>query len=170
MQARGLRCAANWLTAGLFAACCLGAADVSRGATATNRLAEIQARGALNCGIWPHVPGFAIERDGRYFGFDVDICRAVAAAVLGDATKIRFITVADVKQFAERTDIDLAVRRLTWTLSRETQNGMAFGPITFYDGQGFLVARDSGIQSAAQLTGERICVINSERHPDTLYR
>jgi general L-amino acid transport system substrate-binding protein len=154
----------------LLSACFLRIAGASTAAAAENRLAEIQARGVVNCGIWPYVPGFATERDGRYVGFDVDICHAVAAAVLGDATKVSFVMVQDIKQFSEHKDIDLAVRRLTWTVSRETQNGMAFGPVTFYDGQGFLVARDSGIKSASQLAGERICVIDIERHPDTLYR
>jgi general L-amino acid transport system substrate-binding protein len=134
-----------------------------------NRLADIQARGTLNCGVWPYVPGFAIERDGRYVGFDIDVCRAVAAAILGDPAKVRFVTLADVKQFTERNDIDLAIRRLTWTLRRETATGMTFGPITFYDGQGFLVAKYSGIKSVSQLTGERVCVINMDRHPETLY-
>jgi general L-amino acid transport system substrate-binding protein len=137
-------------------------------AAATTRLADIQARGTLNCGIWPYLPGFALEQQGHYVGLDVDICRAVAAAILGNATKVRFITLANVQQFAGRSDIDLAVRRLTWTLRRETASGMAFGPITFYDGQGFLVPRSSGIKRASQLMGERICVLNGERRPETV--
>jgi general L-amino acid transport system substrate-binding protein len=155
------------------ASCVLAAALLigipSVGAAGSNRLADIQARGTLNCGIWPYVPGFATERDGRYQGFDVDICRAVAAAIFGDPTKVRFVPLAHVRQFIERNDIDLAVRRLTWTLRREMANGMTFGPIIFYDGQGFLVAKQSGIRSVSQLIGERICVINTERHPETLY-
>ena len=141
----------------------------SAAAAATDRIGAIRARGSLHCGIWPYVPGFAIERDGRYAGFDVDICRAVAASILGDANKVRFVTLSNVTQLAESTDVDLAVRRLTWTLSREAASGMVFGPITYYDGQGFLVPRHSGIQSVAQLAGERICVLNMEHHPKTLY-
>jgi general L-amino acid transport system substrate-binding protein len=155
---------ASWLVA-----CVLLIGIRSADAAATDRLADIQARGTLNCGIWPYVPGFAMEHDGRYVGFDVDICRAVAAAILGDATRVRFITLADVKQFAERDDVDLVVRRLTWSLSREGASGMTFGPITFYDGQGFLVPKSSGIRRASQLAGERICVTDVERHPETLY-
>jgi general L-amino acid transport system substrate-binding protein len=133
-----------------------------------NRLADIQSRGTLNCGIWPYVPGFAVTRDGREVGFDVDLCRAVAVAILGDPEKVRFLTLADVKQFAKRNDIDLVVRRLTWTPAREAENGVAFGPVTFYDGQGFLVPRQGGISRAADLAGERICVMAGERHVGVL--
>jgi general L-amino acid transport system substrate-binding protein len=156
--------AAGWLSA-----CALLIGISSPAPAATNRLADIRARGALNCGVWPHVPGFAIEHDGQYAGFDIDICRAVAAAILGDATKVEFLPVTRVTQFAGRQDIDLAVRRLTWTLAREAGNGMVFGPVTFYDGQGFLVPKNSGISKASQLAGERICVINMEHHPRTVY-
>jgi general L-amino acid transport system substrate-binding protein len=138
-------------------------------AATTSRLAEIEARGTLNCGIWPYVPGFAVERKGQYVGFDVDICRAVAAGILGDATKVNFITLATVQQFSDRREIDLAVRRLTWTLSRETGNGVAFGPVTFYDGQGFLVPGDSRIEKASQLAGAPICVMGGDGHPEALW-
>ncbi len=137
-------------------------------AAAANRLSDIESRGTLNCGIWPYVAGFATARDGHAVGFDVDICRAVAVAILGDPGKVRLVALADVEQFAKRNDVDLVVRRLTWTLSRETANGVAFGPVTFYDGQGFLVPGDSGISHAAELAGERICVLSGERRPGTL--
>ncbi len=153
-----------------IAVCVLSTVISSAAAAATNRLADIRARGTLNCGIWPYVPGFAMERDGRYVGFEVDICRAVAAAILGDATKVEFVTLENVAQFTAREDVDLVVRRLTWTLSRETASGLVFGPVTFYDGQGFLVRRASGITSLSQLTaGERVCVINMESQPKTLH-
>ena len=153
--------AASWIVA-------LGL-SIAISATATaNRLADIAVRGTLNCGIWPYVAGFAMTRGGREVGFDVDICRAVAVAILGDPGKVRLVTLADVEQFAMRDDVDLVVRRLTWTLGRETANGVAFGPVTFYDGQGFLVRRHSGISRAAELSGERICVMAGERRPGTL--
>jgi general L-amino acid transport system substrate-binding protein len=136
---------------------------------ATNRLVDIQARGALECGIWPHVAGFAVAKDGRYSGFDIDICRAVAAAILGDPDKVRFVPLETVSQFAARADVDIVVRRLTWTLSRESANDVVFGPVTFYDGQGFLVPRSSGVRSAAQLAGEAVCVIDAEHHAKTLH-
>ncbi len=139
------------------------------GAHAASRLGAIAARGTLNCGIWPGVPGFAMERDGQVSGLDVDICRAVAAAILGDAARVRLIPVANIKEFAARDDIDLVARRLTWTLARETANEVAFGPVTFFDGQGFLVPRQAGIRRAAELAGEHICVIDRERRPQRLY-
>jgi general L-amino acid transport system substrate-binding protein len=152
------------------AACLLMSVILSCAAAPGNRLGEIRSRGFVNCGIWPHVPGFASQSDGRYIGFEIDLCRAVAAAVFGDASRIRFFELSHVTQFAERKDVDLAVRRLTWTLSREAATDMVFGPIVFHDGQGFLVAKGGGVESVSQLAGERICVINMERHPATLYQ
>ena len=160
-----MRNAAGWLAAWVLAT-----ALSPPGAVAANRLEQIRSRGTLNCGIWPYVPGFAAGHDGQFAGFDVDTCRAVAAAILCDATKVAFVTLAHVRQLAERPDVDLAVRRLTWTPGREDSTGMAFGPVTFYDGQGFLVPKASGIRSAAGLAGERICVIDMERHTETLDR
>lgn len=154
---------------GWLVACVLLIGTSTIAAAGTNRLGDIQARGSLHCGIWPFVPGFATEHDGRYVGFDVDICRAVAASILGDANKVRFVTLSHVTQLSESKNVDLAVRRLTWTLSREAASGMVFGPITFYDGQGFLVPQHGGIKSVSQLAGERICVIDREHHPKTLY-
>jgi general L-amino acid transport system substrate-binding protein len=158
-------CRLRWLIACVL----LIAISAVNAATATNRLAEIRARGALNCGIWPHVPGFAVKHDETYVGFEVDICRAVAAAVLGDATKVRFIALAHIDEFDRRDDIDLVIRRLTWTLNREVATGMTFGPIIFYDGQGFLAPKSSQLKSISQLTGKRVCVINMERHPEILF-
>lgn len=130
-----------------------------------DRLDGIRARGVLTCGVWPRVRGFAVERDGRYSGFDIDICRAVAAVVLGDADKVRFVMVSDIAQFLTRADVDMAVRRLTWTPNREAATGTAFGPVTFYDGQGFLVPKGT---SAAQIPRAPVCVLNQEHHPETL--
>lgn len=150
-------------------ACLLLIGSLTAEAAGKNRLADIRTRGTLNCGVWPYVPGFATEHDGRYVGFDVDICRAIAAAILGDATKAGFVTLERVAEFAERKDIDLVIRRLTWSLGREMATGMVFGPITYYDGQGFLVPKNSGTKRISQLSGQRICVINMERHPQILY-
>jgi general L-amino acid transport system substrate-binding protein len=134
----------------------------------TDRLAEIRARGTLNCGVLPTVPGFAIKREETYAGFDIDTCRAVAAAIFGDASKVSFVTLAHIEQFNQRQDIDLVARRLTWTPRRESASGIVFGPVTFYDGQGFLVPRSGQIRRSAQLVGSRVCVINMESHPQTL--
>lgn len=135
---------------------------------AANRLAEIRARGTLNCGILPTVQGFALKHEQAYAGFDIDTCRAIAAATFGDATKVNFVTLTHIAQFNQRQDIDLVVRRLTWTPKREAISGMLFGPVTFYDGQGFLAPRNSGIKRTSQLAGSRVCVIDMERHPEIL--
>lgn len=164
MQPKLIFCASSWLVAYVLL---IGISTTA--AAATSRIADIQARGALNCGISPLVPGFAIERDGAYVGFDIDICRAIAAAILGDASKVELTSLVRVEEFAESKNIDLVVRRLTWTLKRETTSGMAFGPIVYYDGQGFLVPKNSGIGNTVQLAGQRVCVINVERHPQTLH-
>jgi general L-amino acid transport system substrate-binding protein len=161
---QGFAGCAAWLIASALWTCTPPALSAT-----TDRIADIQARNTLNCGIWPYVQGFAIERGGEYVGFDVDICRAVAAAILGDATKVRFTTVASVGEFAEGQNVDLVVRRLTWTLPREMAGRVAFGPITFYDGQGFLVPKHNAIRSANQLFGQRVCVIDMERHAENLY-
>ncbi len=108
----------------------------------TPRLERIQKRGALGCGIEPAVPGFA-EQDaqGGYRGLDIDVCRAVAAAVLGSPDKVRFIPADAVQTFLRDDTIDLVARRLTWELKREGSFGLLFGPVTFYDGQGFLARK-----------------------------
>src|SRR6202012_3393661 len=122
------------------------------------RLEQIKARGYLGCGVYPGVAGFATVKDGHYSGFDTDICRAVAAAIFGMPDKIKFTEVATVGSFRKNASVDIAVRGLTWTLSRETPLGLMFGPIVYYDGQGFLVSKSTGITNAKQLAGKRICV------------
>jgi len=136
--------------------------------SAPNRLARIVARGSLTCGIWPHVPGFALKAGERYVGFDVDVCRAVAAAIFGDAGKVRFVALARIDEFTNSAEVDLVARRLTWTPGREARSAVSFGPVTFYDGQGFLVARNSRIEHVRQLSGADVCVIDMERHAETL--
>jgi general L-amino acid transport system substrate-binding protein len=118
-------------------------------------------RGELICGVHPGLAGFGIVNDaGEYEGFDVDICRAVAAAILGDATAVSFRPLnADERQAAIQSgEIDLMSRNTTWTLTRDATWGATFGPTTFYDGQGFAVAADGGITGLVDLDGTTICV------------
>lgn len=123
------------------------------------RLEAIRARGFLTCGVNPVVPGFAeIDARGRYRGFDIDICRALSTAILGSPDKVRFVTILNVAEFLRRDEIDLVSRRLTWELSREAPLGLLFGPITFYDGQGFLVATKLGIAGPGALANVSLCV------------
>lgn len=124
-----------------------------------SRLQRIQARGALGCGVEPDVPGFAqVDAHGAYRGLDIDICRAVAAAIFGTPEKVRYVPAPSVEEFRRNGDIDVVSRRLTWELRREGSQGLLFGPVTFYDGQGFLVSRGLGVTSARQLGGRAVCV------------
>jgi general L-amino acid transport system substrate-binding protein len=126
---------------------------------AASRLEAIKSRGFLTCGVEPAVPGFAdVDAAGRYRGFDVDICRAIAAAIFGTPDKVRFIPARIVTELAKSDEIDVVSRRLTWELQREAPLGLQFGPITFYDGQGFLVPRARDVRDVAQLARRPICV------------
>ncbi len=150
---------------------CLAVLAICLSATAqAGRLEQIRARGYFGCGVYPGVAGFATVTNGRYSGFDTDICRAVAAAILGSPDKIRFTEVGTVDGFRKNADVDMAVRRLSWTLSRESPLGLMFGPIVYYDGQGFLVPKSSGLASARQLAGKRICVDPDEGWDGNLRR
>ena len=127
-------------------------------AFAASRLEQIQRRGFLTCGVEPAVAGFAeVDAQGRYRGLDVDICRALAAAIFGTPGKVKFIRVSTVAEFLRTDAVDVVSRRLTWELRRE---GLAvlFGPITFYDGQGFLVSKALKAADPRQLGGVEMCV------------
>ena len=123
------------------------------------RLSGIRARGYVTCGVDARVAGFA-ERDaqGRHRGLDVDICRALSAAIFGVPDKVRFVQASSVAAFRRTSTIDVVSRRLTWELGREAPLGLLFGPITFYDGQGFLVAKRIGATDVARLSGVSMCV------------
>ena len=124
-------------------------------------LKAVQARGYLICGVHPALPGFALrDARGEWRGFDVDICRAIAAAVLGDAAKVQFTTIDGADRFSalKAGRIDVLSRNTSLTLSRDVGLGVAFPVTTYYDGQGFLTRRALGLASAEELGGARICV------------
>jgi general L-amino acid transport system substrate-binding protein len=131
---------------------------------APSKLIEVQSRGVLRCGVNADLPGFgfydAVRK--RWSGFDVDFCRVIAAAVLGDATKVEFIPVTTADGPNERFNavrsgmVDVLIRNTTWTASRDG-SGLAFGPTTFHDGQTFMVRKNLNIQSLDDLDGKRIC-------------
>jgi general L-amino acid transport system substrate-binding protein len=128
-------------------------------ATGPGRVARIRQRGALVCGVAPGVAGFArVDEQGRYTGFDVDICRALSAAIFGTPDKVRYEQASSVEQFLRVPDVDVVSRRLTWSLQREGM-GLLFGPVMFYDGQGFLVSKARRIQAVSQLSNLGICVV-----------
>ena len=134
-------------------------------AAAGPRLAGIRAKGVLTCGILPVVAGFAAaDGKGGFQGLDVDTCRAVAAAIFGTPEKVKFVVAENVRQLKDADAIDIVARRITWSLTRATTNGLMFGPITFYDGQGFMVPKKSGVSSAKQLDGKAVCVQAVEAH------
>lgn len=134
---------------------------VNEHVTPSPTLQAIRKRGYLRCGVHPGLPGFAYQDvRGVWRGFDVDICRAVAAAVLGDADKVRFRTITAQDRFSalQEGEIDVLSRNTSWTFDRDTGLGLDFAAITYYDGQGFLAPKALALTSAEELTGARICV------------
>jgi len=127
------------------------------------RLDKIRQRGYLGCGIEPDVPAFASRQSSTpgsesWAGLDVDICRAIAAAIFGTSRHVEFLPAASVADFLANDNIDLAARRLTWELRREAPFGLLFGPVTFHDGQSFLVSNKVPASSATALADKTICV------------
>ncbi|MDK1490752.1 amino acid ABC transporter substrate-binding protein [Sinorhizobium sp. 7-81] len=142
-----------------FCAAAIGAvASTAHAAT----LDMVKARGKLVCGISLSTPGFAApDEKGRMQGFDADVCRAVAAAVFGDAEKVEFVPTNINTRFQalQSGEIDLLSRQTTQTFSRESSLGLDFGPTVFYDGQGLMVAKSLGVSSAKELTEAAICTL-----------
>jgi general L-amino acid transport system substrate-binding protein len=137
-------------------------ATLSLGAAAASAttLETVKARGQLVCGSSTGLAGFGTPNDkGEWSGFDVDYCRAIAAAIFGDPTKVKFVPLAAKDRFTSLAsgDIDVLVRNTTWTMSRDSQ-GMDFPATTFYDGQGFMVKKAANVTSALGLSGATVCV------------
>jgi len=130
-------------------------------AMASKTLEAIKKKGEVSCGVNTGLGGFGIaDSSGKWTGFDVDFCRAVAAAALGDANKVRYVPLSAAQRFTalQSGEIDLLSRNTTWTMSRDTQLGTTFGVTTFYDGQGFLIPKKLKVKSAKQLKGATVCV------------
>jgi general L-amino acid transport system substrate-binding protein len=124
------------------------------------RVPRIRGRGTLVCGVAPGVAGFArVDGQGRYSGLDVDVCRAVSAAIFGTPDNVRYSLASSVDQFQGTSDVDLVSRRLTWSLQREGM-GLLFGPVIFYDGQGFMVPARLAAQQIRQLSNAPVCVVS----------
>jgi general L-amino acid transport system substrate-binding protein len=140
----------------------LAFAGLATGASAQQKTLDIvKARGALNCGVTTGTPGFSFPDDkGNWSGFDVEICRALATAVLGDPKKVNFKPTTAKERFTalQSGEIDVLSRNTTWTMSRDSSMGLAFTDITYYDGQGFMVPKKLGVKSAKELNGASVCV------------
>lgn len=139
----------------------LGALAGSMPAHAGKTLDTIKQRGQLVCGVNPSLPGFAsADSQGNWSGLDVDVCKAIAATVLGDASKIKWVTLNAQQRFTalQSGEIDVLSRNTTWTLTRDASLGLHFTGATYYDGQGFMVTKKSKITSAKQLKGATVCV------------
>lgn len=124
-------------------------------------LEAIRRRGRLTCGVNPGLPGFAFpDARGEWRGFDVDICRAVAAAALGDATKVTFVRIDSSDRFSalQKGEIDILSRNTSQTFARDAGLGLSFPVVTYYDGQGFIAPKALGVNSAEELGGARVCV------------
>ena len=131
--------------------------------TGGSMLQTIQDRGTLNCGVNDAVPGFGYtDAEGNFSGFDVDYCRAVAAAVLGDANAVTFRPLTAQQRFTalQSGEIDVLIRNTTFTASRDGREGATFLTTTFYDGQGMMVYADSGITSIDDMENLSVCVLS----------
>jgi general L-amino acid transport system substrate-binding protein len=138
------------------------AASIAFGAGAeAQTLKTVQDRGSLICGVNQGLEGFAIKDDkGQWSGFDVDFCRALAAAIFNDPTKVQYAPLSAEQRFSalKNKEIDVLSRNSTWTLGREGDYGIVFAGVTYYDGQAFLVPKSRNLQSALELDGSTVCV------------
>ncbi len=124
-------------------------------------LADVKKAGVLKCGVSTGLAGFsAADEKGNWKGLDVDVCRAVAAAVLGDASKVKYNPLTAKERFTalQSGEIDMLSRNTTWTLTRDASLGLNFAGVNYYDGQGFMVSKKLGVDSALKLDGAAICI------------
>ncbi|MCP5450698.1 MAG: amino acid ABC transporter substrate-binding protein [Candidatus Competibacteraceae bacterium] len=146
------------LSATLVTTVLLAVASSAHAGTALNAIKE---RGHIKCGVSDGLPGFShTDEKGKFSGIDVDVCRAVAAAVFGDSTKVKFtpLTAKERLTALQSGEIDVLSRNTTWTSSRDSAQGLNFTGVTYYDGQGFLVNKKLGVKSAKELDGATVCV------------
>ena len=130
-------------------------------AASAQTLNTVKSRGMLNCGANGSLGGFGLpDAQGNWTGLDVDFCRALAAAIFGDATKVKFVALTAKDRFTalQSGDVDVLVRNTTWTSSRDTSLGLNFTGVNYYDGQGFLVRKALKVNSALELSDAAVCV------------
>jgi len=122
---------------------------------------KIKQAGSLTCGVQTGTPGFGQpDSQGKFSGFNIDICRAISAALFGDPDKVKYVPLTAQQRFTalQSGEVDLLSNNTTETLSRDTQLGLNFGPVVFYDGQGFMVPKKLGVKTAKELNGATVCV------------
>ncbi len=143
------------------AASALALAAVAGTAQAGATFDAVKKKGYVQCGVSTGLPGFSNPDDkGHWKGLDVDVCRAVAAAMFGDASKVRYTPLTAKERFTalQSGEVDMLSRNTTWTLTRDTSLGLNFAGVNYYDGQGFMVKKSLGVKSAKELDGAAICV------------
>ncbi|WP_139339000.1 amino acid ABC transporter substrate-binding protein [Marinobacter lutaoensis] len=148
----------RWIAVG--AALVIGAIT-SASATAATTLENIKKKGHVQCGVTTGLPGFSQpDEKGNWTGLDVDTCRAVAAAVFGDAKAVEFTPLTAKERFTalQSGEIDVLSRNTTWTLTRDASLGLNFTGVNYYDGQGFLVSKELGVSDAKDLDGATVCI------------
>ena len=139
----------------------IAAATLLAGAAVAGTVDDIKARGELICGSNIGLTGFgAPDANGNYAGFDVALCQAIAAAVLGDASKVKYVPTTGETRFTALSsgEVDILVRNSTWTFSRDNDLKFDFVAVNYYDGQGFMVKKSLGVSSAKELDGATICI------------
>ena len=139
----------------------LTVAGLAASAAVAGTMDDVKARGKLNCGVTTGLVGFAApDANGEWQGFDVGVCRAVAAAVLGDPKAVEFVPTTGKTRFTALAsgEIDMLARNTTWTFSRDVDLKFEFTGINYYDGQGFMVPKDLGVGSAKDLDGATVCI------------
>ncbi|MBS1301452.1 amino acid ABC transporter substrate-binding protein [Loktanella sp. SALINAS62] len=139
----------------------LTVAGLCAAAASAATLDDVKARGNLNCGVTTGLTGFAApDANGVWEGFDVDVCRAVAAAIFGDKNAVQFVPTTGETRFTALSsgEIDLLARNTTWTMSRDTDLSFDFIGVNYYDGQGFMVPKNLGVTSAKDLDGATVCI------------
>lgn len=144
----------------LRAALLLGIVAMS-GQASANTLEKVKKKGFIQCGVSQGLAGFSNpDAKNNWTGIDVDVCRAVSAAVFGDATKVKYTPLSAKERFTalQSGEIDVLSRNTTWTLVRDTALGLDFAGVTYYDGQGFMVRKKLGVKSAKELDGATVCV------------
>ncbi len=136
------------------------AMSVSALSASAATLDDVKAKGFVQCGVSQGLPGFSNpDSAGNWTGIDVDLCRGVAAAVFGDAAKVKYTPLSAKERFTalQSGEIDVLSRNTTWTATRDTTLGLNFAGVNYYDGQGFMVRKDLGVKSALELSGASVC-------------